>query len=161
MPEPVDLGPTGCVVWSKPGEWERRRRADGCVICISGEPLDVVAALPSCWAIAQRTAPLPGYVCVVARQHVVEPFEMSVDDQATFWRDAMLVAQAVADLVQPIKMNYEIHGSALPHLHLHLFPRQRDDPYVGGPIDPRPAEFVRSDAEINALASAIQTASAT
>jgi diadenosine tetraphosphate (Ap4A) HIT family hydrolase len=77
-------------------------------------------------------------------------------EQARFWRDAMLVARAVADLLSPIKMNYEIHGNTLPHLHLHLFPRQRDDPYVGGPIDPRAAEFVRSDAEIEALASAIR-----
>jgi diadenosine tetraphosphate (Ap4A) HIT family hydrolase len=77
-------------------------------------------------------------------------------DQAAFWRDAMLVARAVADVVAPIKMNYEIHGNTLPHLHLHLFPRQRDDPYVGGPIDPRAAEFVRSDGDIEALASAIR-----
>jgi diadenosine tetraphosphate (Ap4A) HIT family hydrolase len=154
-----DLGPMGGAVWSTPREWERRRRADGCVVCVSGAPLDVVAELPSCWATAPRTAPLPGYVCVVARQHVVEPFEMSADDQAAFWRDAMLVARAVADLVQPIKMNYEIHGNTLPHLHVHLFPRQPDDPYVGGPIDPRSAGFVRSDDEIDALASAIRTVS--
>jgi diadenosine tetraphosphate (Ap4A) HIT family hydrolase len=37
------------------------------------------------------------YVCVVARQHVIEPFEMKADDQAAFWRDAMLVARAIAD----------------------------------------------------------------
>jgi diadenosine tetraphosphate (Ap4A) HIT family hydrolase len=156
MGEAVDLGPTGGLVWSRPDEWERRKVADGCVICRSGAPLDVIAELPSCWATAQPRAPLPGYVCVVARQHVVEPFELSPAHQAAFWCDAMLVARAVAELVAPIKMNYEIHGNTLPHLHLHLFPRQRDDPYVGGPIDPRVAEFVRSEAEIEALASAIR-----
>ncbi len=158
MSEPADLGPTGGVVWSRPTEWELRRTIEGCVICTSGKPLDVVAELPSCWATAQRVAPLPGYVCVVARKHVVEPFEMSADEQGSFWRDAMLVARAVDNLIQPIKMNYEIHGNTLPHLHLHLFPRQPDDPYVGGPIDPRTVEFVRSDAEIEALASAIEAA---
>src|ERR1700680_1204529 len=134
MSEPAELGATGGAVWSKPAEWERRRSADGCVICLSGAPLDIIAELPSGWATAQRNAPLPGYVCVVARQHVVEPFEMSAEDQSRFWIDAMLVARAVADLLHPIKMNYEIHGNTLPHLHLHLFPRQPDDPYVGGPI---------------------------
>jgi diadenosine tetraphosphate (Ap4A) HIT family hydrolase len=158
MSEPADLGPTGGVVWSKPAEWALRRRADGCVICISGQPLDVVAQTPSCWVTAQRVAPLPGYVCVVARERVIEPFEMTVDAQAAFWRDAMLVARAVADLVQPIKMNYEIHGNTLPHLHLHLFPRHPDDPFVGGPIDPRNVEIVRTDTEIEALRSAIQQA---
>ncbi len=149
--EPVDLGPTGGVVWSRPQEWERRRNASGCVICTSGEPLDILAELQSCWATAPRDAPLPGYVCVVAKQHVVEPFDMTPDDQGDFWRDAMRVARAISELLQPIKMNYEIHGNTLPHLHLHLFPRQVDDPYVGGPIDPRRASFTRSDAELDAL----------
>jgi diadenosine tetraphosphate (Ap4A) HIT family hydrolase len=63
----------------------------------------------------------------------------------------------VADLLHPIKMNYEIHGNTLPHLHLHLFPRHPDDPCVGGPIDPRAHSFARSDDQIEALRSAIQT----
>jgi diadenosine tetraphosphate (Ap4A) HIT family hydrolase len=42
----------------------------------------------------------------------------------------MAVAEAVASIVRPIKMNYEIHGNSPPHLHLLLFPRQIDDPYV-------------------------------
>ena len=156
----MELGPTGGVVWSKPAEWERRRRPDGCVICVAGAPLDIIAELPATWATAPRTAPLPGYVCVVARLHAVEPFELSAEDQTRFWRDAMLVARAVADVVRPIKMNYEIHGNTLPHLHLHLFPRGPDDPYVGGPIDPRTSAFVRSDTEIDALRSAIHSAAA-
>jgi diadenosine tetraphosphate (Ap4A) HIT family hydrolase len=101
---------------------------------------------------------LPGYVCVVARQHVTEPFELTADDQIGFWRDAMGVAQAVAGLVQPIKMNYEIHGNTLPHLHLHLFPRQVDDPFVGGPIDPRKSSVRRTASEIGSLQRAIQAA---
>jgi diadenosine tetraphosphate (Ap4A) HIT family hydrolase len=67
----------------------------------------------------------------------------------------MKAAAAVADLHSPVKMNYEVHGNTLPHLHLHLFPRQRDDPYVGGPIDPRRASFHRSQAEIAALRAAV------
>jgi diadenosine tetraphosphate (Ap4A) HIT family hydrolase len=51
-------------------------------------------------------------------------------------------------------MNYEIHGNTLPHVHLHL-PRQRDDPYVGGPIDPRRVSLRRSDGEIDSLRMAL------
>jgi diadenosine tetraphosphate (Ap4A) HIT family hydrolase len=104
---------------------------------------------------AQADAPLPGYVCVVSKAHVCEPFELSAEEQTTFWADSMKVAAAVSDVHAPIKMNYEIHGNTLPHLHLHVFPRQRDDPYVGGPIDPRRASFHRSAAEIAALSAAI------
>lgn len=156
MTEPVDLGPTGGAVWFTPLEWERRRHPEGCVICTSGGPLGVVAETAAIWVTAERRAPLPGYVCAVAKHHVVEPFEMTAAEQAQFWQDAMLVAHAVAELVHPVKMNYEIHGNTLPHLHLHLFPRQREDPYVGGPIDPRVSVFERSDSDINALAAAIR-----
>jgi len=122
---------------------------------VSGRALDVIAEFETCWATAGRQGPLPGYVCVVARKHCVEPFEMPPEEQARFWQEAMAIAAAVDRVVKPIKMNYEIHGNTLPHLHLHLFPRQSDDPYVGGPIDPRRASFTRSEKELDLLAEAI------
>jgi diadenosine tetraphosphate (Ap4A) HIT family hydrolase len=39
-----------------------------------------------------------------------------------FWSESMLVAEAVDSVVRPVKMNYEIHGNTLPHLHLHFSP---------------------------------------
>ncbi len=53
----------------------------------------------------------------------------------------MAVARGVAKAVHPVKMNYEIHGNTIPHLHMHLFPRTPDDPYVGYVItEPSPDE---------------------
>lgn len=155
MEERTDLGPTGGVVWADADEWSRRRTPSGCIICVSGAPLDVIAETASCWVTAEADAPLPGYVCVVSKSHVCEPYELSPQEQIAFWADSMEVAAAVAELHSPVKMNYEVHGNTLPHLHLHLFPRQRNDPYVGGPIDPRRASFHRSDAEIAALRAAV------
>lgn len=153
--ERVDLGPTGGAVWSRPEEWARRRSPEGCVICSSGGPLDIIAELPSTWAIAPVEAPLAGYVGVVARRHVNEPFELPEPERAQFWADSMLVAEAVASVLSPIKMNYEIHGNTLPHLHLHLFPRHPDDPFVGGPVDPRQSSIRRTPDELWVLAAAI------
>ena len=118
-------------------------------------PWTIIAELSSGWVTAPAEAPLAGYVSIVARAHVNEPFELSVPEQARFWTDAMLVAAAVASVVSPIKMNYEIHGNTLPHLHLHLFPRHADDPFVGGPIDPA-SSVMRSPALIQALAASIE-----
>ena len=158
MPDDEGLGPTGGVVWSRPDEWASRRTPAGCVICRAGEPLDVIAEFETCWATAGRSAALPGYVCVVARNHYNEPFDMPVAEQARFWQETMLVAAAVDSVVKPIKMNLEIHGNTLPHLHVHLFPRQLDDPFVGGPVDPRRASFSRSDEELQRLADAVGSA---
>ena len=61
---------------------EASRLPEGCVICAAGRPLAVIAESTSIWATAEREAPLPGYVCVVAKSHVVEPFELTADQQA-------------------------------------------------------------------------------
>lgn len=51
--------------------------------------------------------------------------------------DLQRVAGAVHAITGAVKVNYEIHGNTIPHLHVHLFPRYRGDPFEGGPIDPR------------------------
>ena len=155
MPDSGDLGSTGGAVWCTPALPFRWFGPDGCVICRSGAPLDVIAETLACWVSAPETAPLAGYVCITSKSHVNEPFELPPSEQSAFWRDAMRVAGAVAELLDPVKMNYEIHGNTVPHLHLHLFPRHVDDPYVGGPIDPRQASFRRSAEMIDGLRSSI------
>ena len=123
-----------------------------------GAPLDVVAELATTWVTAGTEAPLPGYACVVAKQHVVEPFELADQERIAFWEEAIRVARVLHELFEPIKMNYEIHGNTLPHLHLHLFPRAIDDAFVGGPIDPRLHSVRRTAADIDALGAAIRRA---
>jgi diadenosine tetraphosphate (Ap4A) HIT family hydrolase len=125
---------------------------DACPICARGEPLDVIADLAATWATAGTEAPLPGYVCVVSKRHVGEPFELPPTELDAFWREAMLVARAVADLLRPVKMNYEIHGNTIPHLHMHLYPRFPGDPGTGR------GAFTRSPAELERLAAAISAA---
>ena len=144
--------------WRDQSRWERLKEADACPICVRGEPRDVLASLPATWITGGVEAPLPGYACVVAKQHVVEPFELPARERTAFWRDAMLAARVLHELCKPAKMNYEIHGNTLPHLHLHLFPRFADDPYVGGPIDPRRASFARTEADLERMRRAFASA---
>jgi diadenosine tetraphosphate (Ap4A) HIT family hydrolase len=35
-----------------------------------------------------------------------------------------------------VKLNYEIHGNTLPHLHMHFFPRYAGDQFEGRAIEP-------------------------
>lgn len=50
----------------------------GCLICdsLGSRPRDVLVELASRRVTAVREACLPGYLCVVSRCHVVEPFEL-------------------------------------------------------------------------------------
>ncbi len=130
----------------------------GCVICASNPPTDVIAEGPRCWVTAPERAPLPGYVCLIAKTHVVEPFDLPAEEQAAFWLDVCAVARAVRDATDTLKINYEIHGNTIAHLHLHIFPRYPDDPFTGTPIDAASRGFARSPAELHRLATATRTA---
>lgn len=40
-------------------------------------------------------------------------------------------------MTHAVKINYEIHGNTIPHLHVHPYPRFCDDPFPGQPVDYR------------------------
>ena len=46
----------------------------------------------------------------------------------------MRVAGALEQHLRPVKVNYDLLGNTLPHLHTHLVPRYADDPKPGWPF---------------------------
>jgi diadenosine tetraphosphate (Ap4A) HIT family hydrolase len=96
-----------------------------------------------------------GYVCVVSKQHVIEPFELEGVERPAFCDETLRAAEAVHAVFQPVKINYEIHGNTIPHLHVHVFPRYPGDPFAGGPIDPRRASVEWPLDELNRLREAL------
>ena len=78
-----------------------------------------------------------GYVCLVSRVHVIELHELDDAQAEAFMRDVRRVSRALAVVTGAVKLNYEIHGNTLPHLHMHFFPRYLRDPFENKPIDPR------------------------
>jgi diadenosine tetraphosphate (Ap4A) HIT family hydrolase len=48
----------------------------------------------------------------------------------------MDAAQAIEQIFNPVKMNFQLLGNLVPHLHTHLIPRYYGDPAPGRPIDP-------------------------
>jgi diadenosine tetraphosphate (Ap4A) HIT family hydrolase len=115
----------------------------------------VIAETEMCWITAPVEATLPGYVCVSTKAHVVEPYDLPDVERDQFFADAMAVARGLANAVHPAKMNYEIHGNTVPHLHMHLFPRLPDDPYVGYVITSR-VWLTRTAEELCVMASAVR-----
>lgn len=108
------------------------------------------------WVTAPPRASLPGYVCLVARKHVAEPFEL--DDGGGWWAECMAVARVLKEELGSTKINYEIHGNTIPHLHLHLYPRFEGDPFAGRPIDGAAQGFHRPAADLDRLRNAIRAA---
>jgi len=142
------------------GDDPEARRAlsspDGCRVC-ARDPRGRGALIETadCWISIWPEAPLPGYVCVISKTHVVEPYQLDEDAQVRFWLGCMAVAKGVAELLAPAKMNYEIHGNTDPHLHMHLFPRHANDVRVGYPNHCR-VTFERSPEDVERLDSAFR-----
>ena len=108
-----------------------------CLVCRRGQPLNVVCELEAAWVTMNEQAPMRGYACLVSKRHVVELHDLTESEGATLMRDAQRLSRAVATVTSAIKLNYEVHGNTLPHLHVHVFPRYPGDPFEGGPINPR------------------------
>ena len=77
-----------------------------------------------------------GYACLVSRVHAVELHNLSDAQAAAFIQDAQRVSSALSSATGAVKLNYEIHGNTLPHLHMHFFPRYAGDPFEGRAIEP-------------------------
>jgi diadenosine tetraphosphate (Ap4A) HIT family hydrolase len=99
----------------------------------SGEVSRRVALLPTSVAVLGNDQFYPGYTLVVARQHATELYHLPDADSTGYFRDMLRVARAIDRAFAPRKMNYELLGNTVAHLHWHLFPR-----YAGDPSPARP-----------------------
>jgi diadenosine tetraphosphate (Ap4A) HIT family hydrolase len=152
----IEANESGRLWADDPEAWENLSRVEGCPFCRNGPPEhEILAETETCWVTAQAQATLPGYVCVISKRHAVEPFHLAPAEQVDFWLDAMATAEGLADVTHPVKMNYEIHGNTIPHLHMHLFPRTPGDVYVGFGIHNR-ARFTRTEQELSILGDGIK-----
>ncbi len=124
--------------WRDPDAWARLLTPEGCPICTGGGPTHVIAELEVSWlTMGDEPGPLPGSCALFLRRHAVELHDLEPDEACAYMRDVQRVSRAVQAATGAVKMNYEIHGNTIPHLHTHFFPRYPGDPFTGRPIDPR------------------------
>jgi diadenosine tetraphosphate (Ap4A) HIT family hydrolase len=143
-------------VW--PADWEERKRGNDCPMCASGRPEEThygirIKAGRYSDAYLQRHGVVRGYSIVIWRgRHVAEPTELAWEEASGYWREVLRVARALEEHYRPVKINIEMLGNTLPHLHTHVRPRYLDDPAPFGPLphglnDPAfPEEQLRGDA---------------
>lgn len=100
-----------------------------CPFC---SPTSFVAATPL--AIAVRDAfPLSnGHTLVVPRRHVESLFELTADELAEVWQLVPHVRGILTTRFSPAGFTIGINdgeaaGQTVPHAHVHVIPRYRDD----------------------------------
>ncbi len=74
-----------------------------------------------------------GYTFLTLKWHEEELYKLADKDRKQFLEDMSLVANALSKTFKPDKMNYELLGNSMPHLHWHLVPRYTSDPMWGRP----------------------------
>ena len=110
--------------------------AADCVMCtrVAGEGPLFIADLPTSRVYFNEDQFFPGWVFVVLKRHAVELYELTASERAAQVEDVTRVARALASVYQPVKMNYELLGNQVPHIHWHLVPRLAGDPEPRGPV---------------------------
>ncbi|HNK16429.1 MAG: HIT family protein [Nitrospira sp.] len=75
----------------------------------------------------------PGWTVLVLKRHATELFHLSREERGTLIEEVAQVASLLADEWRAVKINYELLGNQLPHIHWHLIPRLSRDP---APLEP-------------------------
>lgn len=120
----------------------------GCEICerlpriTPGNPF-YVAELETGFAVLGDNQYIPGYAIFLSKTCVPELHDLAPDVRTRFLGEMALVAEAVFRAFRPRKLNYELLGNSVSHLHWHIFPRYDDDPNPRWPVWNNP-EFVEA-----------------
>ncbi len=115
-----------------------------CPMCTKwlAEPDLRIAELQLCYVLLNRDQFFPGYTFVFTKHHVTELFHLDRQVRAALIEEVTLVAASLYNLFKPAKMNYELLGNMVPHMHWHLVPRFTADPLWPRPIWSEPHEPV-------------------
>jgi diadenosine tetraphosphate (Ap4A) HIT family hydrolase len=95
---------------------------------------DIVWQFPHSVALLGPFQYYTGYCVLVARQHATELSQLSPGQRHGYLDEMCQLAQAIEKVFHPDKLNYELLGNQVPHLHWHLFPRQANDPEALRPV---------------------------
>jgi diadenosine tetraphosphate (Ap4A) HIT family hydrolase len=75
-----------------------------------------------------------GYCILVARYHASELNQLPEGERIAYFNEMCMLAKAIEAAFHPRKLNYELLGNQVPHLHWHLFPRYDHDPDALKPV---------------------------
>ncbi|MCM1988244.1 HIT family protein [Oceanirhabdus seepicola] len=119
-------------------KWIGLTKKQNCAVC-NAEPMPEgmidLYELPHSWLNSEPVECIKGACHVIAKYHGIELYDLSDEELLGFMKDVQLYAKVLKKVTNAVKINYEIHGNTVPHLHMHLYPRYMDDPFPGKAID--------------------------
>lgn len=108
----------------------------GCGMCSRwDDEIDLrITEFEHSYLILNRDQFFPGYCLLFAKQHVTELFHLEPAIRQGMLEEVSRTAAVLARLFKADKINYELLGNMVPHIHWHLVPRLASDPLWPRPI---------------------------
>ena len=108
----------------------------------AGANSTVICRTPSGWAVLGDSQFLPGYCLLLPDPVVPDLNALDGDARRQYLSDMTVIGDALLEVTDAYRINYEILGNTDPALHTHIFPRYRNEPkeYIGGPVFSYPRE---------------------
>jgi diadenosine tetraphosphate (Ap4A) HIT family hydrolase len=75
----------------------------------------------------------PGWTVLVLKRHATELYQLSREERAGLMEEVSDVARALATAFDAVKVNYELLGNQIAHIHWHIVPRLAGDPAPRSP----------------------------
>src|SRR5262245_26454114 len=117
-----------------PDDWDSRKRGEACHFCADLSARSFYSGKAS-EAILEQHAIAKGHVAVAFRgRHVADFTNLSREELVDYSLDVQAVARIIERVFQPCHVNYMLLGNIVPHLHVHVVPRYRDDPAAERPL---------------------------
>lgn len=123
---------------------EQAPRPLDCVACLGGWPVGDhrIGDLGATVAYLNPDQFFPGWTFVVLKRHATELFQLSREERGRLIEEVTAAARALAAIFAPVKLNYELLGNQVAHIHWHVIPRLAGDPAPREPVwrvphDPR------------------------
>ena len=129
--------------WIPREQWEALVRGDACPICAD---LDLneyanaygytIADLSFSRLRLYANQAVAGYCVLICQKHIGEIHHLEEKERILYVNDLIRAAQAIEKVFCPVKMNFEMLGNIVPHLHCHIKPRFYGDAAPNAPIHP-------------------------
>lgn len=101
---------------------------NSCILCSEDGGI-VVWRNKALRVVTVDDADLPGYTRVIWNSHIAEMGGLGDQERAHIMEVVFLVESVQARILAPHKVNLASLGNMTPHLHWHIVPRWREDPW--------------------------------
>jgi diadenosine tetraphosphate (Ap4A) HIT family hydrolase len=139
-------------MWQTREEWQALVDGVNCPMCATLRADEAVtpynfkvATMRAGRLYLQRNQFIRGYCILMAERHVIELHELEALERVVFLEDMVHAGQTLMRVFGADKLNYELLGNGMPHLHAHIKPRYLDGPLPHNRIGQKAGELLLSE----------------